>query len=494
MALSSRKPKSSKGRRKSRKQRSWGLRWWILGLAAALIVGGVGALKWAKTGPGRAALLAMGSEKMFGDVQTAVDEALAVTLPGFVRGPALLLNEDDPVGGSAAVTAFDWPAPELGPGAEIRCRQIVVPDGVSYWKLQQRITRAVEAVGARVLWGERLAAPGAGDGSLRPDESTDLLRLDVGVPGKPTHTLVLHRAGLRVPPRWDRWPGRTNWNRLLGQGDVPTVALVIDDWGYARTEATHLLLDLPAPLTLAVLPGLSYSRHFALRSTELVLPEGPEPGLRGAEGSRTDARRLRLEAGCPVEVTVSSAAPLQIRRREIILHLPMQPQSYPEIDPGAGAILVGMSDDEIALRLDAALHGLPMVTGVSNHMGSAATADEATMRKLMKQLKPRGLLFLDSLTTARSVAYDLARESGVPALRNRIFLDYDHEDTERIAANLAVLVRSARSTGFAVGIGHPHPATAAVLARELPRWQAEGIRFVTVSELMALRDAAQAGS
>jgi hypothetical protein len=86
------------------------------------------------------------------------------------------------------------------------------------------------------------------------------------------------------------------------------------------------------------------------------------------------------------------------------------------------------------------------------------------------------------------VAYDAARQQGIPALKNRLFLDYDNEDEQKITAKLNRLVQAARSTGYAVGIGHPHPATARVLAREIPRLVAEGVVFVTVSEMHALVD------
>ena len=109
----------------------------------------------------------------------------------------------------------------------------------------------------------------------------------------------------------------------------------------------------------------------------------------------------------------------------------------------------------------------------------------------MKALGDRDLLFIDSLTSSKSVAHAEARQAGLPTAKNRIFLDYDNENQVTIKANLEVLVKSARSVGFALGIGHPHRATAEVLAREIPRLQAEGVRFVTVSEMLALREMAR---
>jgi len=126
-------------------------------------------------------------------------------------------------------------------------------------------------------------------------------------------------------------------------------------------------------------------------------------------------------------------------------------------------------------------------------MGSAATSDRPTMQNFMDVLSERDLFFIDSLTTARSVAYEEAVKHGIPAMKNRIFLDYDNESHKQIKANLATLVRAAQATGFAVGIGHPHPMTADVLLQEIPRLQQEGVRFVTISEMLALKDLVQLG-
>jgi polysaccharide deacetylase 2 family uncharacterized protein YibQ len=197
--------------------------------------------------------------------------------------------------------------------------------------------------------------------------------------------------------------------------------------------------------------------------------------------------------GCFIEVSTGPReSTIPTRRREILLHLPMEPQGYPDPDPGPGAVMVGMQQEAIGARIDEAMAALPMITGVNNHMGSAATSDRQTMTALMKALRGRDLLFIDSLTTSKSVAHAEAVKAGLPTAKNRIFLDFDNENQTTIKANLDVLVRSARSSGFALGIGHPHRATAEVLAREIPRLIKEGVRFVTVSEMLALRDLARA--
>jgi len=458
-------------RSKPRSQRSsvWA---WILGLACVLGAVGVGALVWSRSGTGQAALLNLGAEKLYGEVQTRLGATLATALPAITDAA----TGDD---------AHDWPLPEAGPVAMIHCRVVPIADDHTWWQVQDRLNNALRQAGGQVLWSERIPRSRGKD----PDDQRDLLRLDLGVPGRPTHTLVLYREDTRRPEvRWGGDPLSGAWRTLHAQTGVPVVALVFDDWGYKLNDTTRGFLALDVPLTLSIIPDLPYSRKYSLEATDLALP-GSEEDLAPVESSLADeAARLRIAAGCPVTLGVGKDVPrLASKRREVMLHLPMQPQGYPEVNPGDDAIMVGMDRRRMASILDEALSSLPHIRGVNNHMGSAATADQATMDNLMVELKGRNLFFLDSLTTARSVAYESALSAGLPAARNKVFLDHDHQDTDRIRRQLRKLADRARSSGFAVGIGHPHSTTLAVLRQELPRLQSQGVLFVTMSELLALQ-------
>lgn len=470
-------------RQRAARRRSAGGWPWLFGLASLAAIAGIGALVWSRSGGGQAALLGLGAEKFHGEVQARLEAALVPVLPEL---PAAAEADD----------AHDWPLPPGGvaadPGAAIRCRVVGVDDESTWWQLQHALAAALEPAGGRILWSERLPRSNHRRDTRQPDEMRDLLRVDVGAGGRPTHTLLLYRdRAVRPRARWGADPAASAWRRLQAEADGGVVALVIDDWGYRQDATTSGLLGLDVPLTLSVLPGLPYSRRFALEASELALPAA---GIGNERGGLAETVRLRQAAGCPVTVGFGAdPTRLEARRREVILHLPMEPQGYPQVDPGPRTLLVGMPRERIGALLDDALQALPNVRGVNNHMGSAATADRPTMQALMAELKARDLIFLDSLTSANSVAYQTAREAGLPAARNRIFLDHDHQDRDAVRQRLRRLVQSARSTGFAVGIGHLHPATLEVLSQELPRLQAEGVRFVTLSELLALQAAAGGG-
>lgn len=459
---------------------------WLLAAALAVSVGGIGLLAWARTPDGRAALLNLGARSLRGDVAVELEAAVGRVLPAWRPGPAVLdAAAAEPVADPAADLRHDWPLPG---GEPVRCRVVEAPPGPSLHELLDALHAGAAEAGGAVLWAERLVRPGRGS---ERDPERQLLRVDLGAAGRPTHTLLIHPAGTAPPAlRWGTGLDRPlRASDLLGPVEQPTVAIIVDDWGNGDTVDTRAMLRLDAPLTLSVLPNLRYSRRYALAATELALPEAPA-ARRGAagEGSENRNRRLRLAQGCPVELSLERnpvrRAPPR-RRREVMLHLPMEPGS-PDANPGRDPLHVGMARQEIAALLDRSLQSLPNVTGVNNHMGSAATTDRPTMDRLMAELKSRDLLFVDSMTTSESVAYAAAVDAGVPALLNRLFLDQVERDEAQVSRLLARVVQSARAVGAAVGICHPYPETVAVLERELDRYRKEGVRFVTVSELLAL--------
>jgi polysaccharide deacetylase 2 family uncharacterized protein YibQ len=125
---------------------------------------------------------------------------------------------------------------------------------------------------------------------------------------------------------------------------------------------------------------------------------------------------------------------------------------------------------------------VPHAAGVNNHQGSRATADPALMEALMPELRQRGLFFIDSRTSAATVAYQAAEHSGVRAASRKVFLD-DTATREAVLAQLELAARDAQHDGSAIAIGHPHPATIAALAEGVPALEARGIRIVFASEL-----------
>jgi polysaccharide deacetylase 2 family uncharacterized protein YibQ len=222
-----------------------------------------------------------------------------------------------------------------------------------------------------------------------------------------------------------------------GKTGEARLAIILDDLGTDRAAA-EAIFALRYPLTISVLPNHEHSIDIA-----------------------EEAHR---------------------RGYQVMLHLPMQ--SVGNEKPESQELRPGMPEQEVAAVVDQFLRNVPGVIGVNNHQGSQATADSALMAELMPVLREHHLFYVDSRTTAATVAFDTAQRDGVRSgFRNVPFLD-DVAEVAAVRKQLDLALRGAREKGEAIAIGHPHPATLQALREVLPRAEAQGVQLVFASELV----------
>jgi polysaccharide deacetylase 2 family uncharacterized protein YibQ len=143
-----------------------------------------------------------------------------------------------------------------------------------------------------------------------------------------------------------------------------------------------------------------------------------------------------------------------------------------------------MSRTEVGAVFEEALRSVPHVIGVNSHRGSLLTRHPGHMRWLMEEIRARDdLFFVDSYTTHKSVALQIAAETNVSAIKRDVFLDPDRAP-ETVAREFARMKALALKRGAVVAIGHPHDATLALLEKELPLLAEQGIELVRVSDLI----------
>jgi polysaccharide deacetylase 2 family uncharacterized protein YibQ len=259
------------------------------------------------------------------------------------------------------------------------------------------------------------------------------------------------------------------------------------------SEAFDLRLTVAKPKVAAAPP----TPVPTIRPTATPRPE-PAPGARGKlailiddAGQKDDL--IPAAAALPAQVGIAvlpflpksaeSASAMHAAGHEVWVHLPMEPENYPENNPGPGAVLVGMAADELRTTVRSALNNVPYAVGVNNHMGSKATADLKTMTWIMQELSVRGMAFIDSRTTTKTVAEQAARAQGVPTNRRHVFLD-NNRDAASVRKQLDEAVYRCRLDGEAIAIGHLDPVTIEVLAEELPGLAARGADLVKPGELV----------
>ena len=135
------------------------------------------------------------------------------------------------------------------------------------------------------------------------------------------------------------------------------------------------------------------------------------------------------------------------------------------------------------------LNRFPRIAGINNHMGSLLTEHDFFMRPVMDSIRfynPK-LYFLDSRTTARSVAYTQAKAAGLKSTSRDIFLDANPDSVEAIELQVQLWLAKSREQGSAIAIGHPYPKTIEVLQRLLPQFGDE-YQFVPVSTVIKARE------
>ncbi len=165
----------------------------------------------------------------------------------------------------------------------------------------------------------------------------------------------------------------------------------------------------------------------------------------------------------------------------VMLHLPMQTMSGRY--PGPGTITTSMDDAAIRTEVADDLAALPEARGVNNHEGSRATADRRVMDDVVDVLVADGRFWIDSRTSAASVAADVAHLRGVPSARRDVFLD-NVDDVGAVESQLREAAARARASGSAIAIGHPRPATLLAVRTLGPEFAADGIDLTLASDLV----------
>ena len=169
---------------------------------------------------------------------------------------------------------------------------------------------------------------------------------------------------------------------------------------------------------------------------------------------------------------------------EIMIHIPMEPEDYPEKEPGEGALFVHDSREEVERKLEQMIQDTPYATGANNHMGSLATQHPELMNYTLSFLNAEGLYFVDSRTSPHSTAYELSRQLQMESGIRDVFLD-NHDDLAYIHKQFEELKAISRERGTAIGVGHmQNENLLEVLNHQMATLHEEGLELVFASEAL----------
>jgi hypothetical protein len=177
------------------------------------------------------------------------------------------------------------------------------------------------------------------------------------------------------------------------------------------------------------------------------------------------------------------------RGHEVMLDLPMEPTTFPNDDPGPQALLISLSPQANLDRLDWVLGRGSAYVGIAGSMGSRFTASRDAIEPILREVKERGLLFLDRRTTEESLVAALAEEIGLPHAVNNRSVDERQASRVAIDARLAQIERIALTDGAAVAMAQPYPVTLERLAEWTAELTARGFAIAPISAVASLKKA-----
>ncbi len=243
----------------------------------------------------------------------------------------------------------------------------------------------------------------------------------------------------QVEPRKTVTPKEGKAKQLLPK-PVPLrqVAIIIDDIGYDLKPVKELL-KINADLTFAILPLCPHTRE--------------------------------------------AAEMFHRAHRETLLHLPMEPVSYPREKPGNGALFTDMNEEELVFQLEKDIADVPYISGVNNHMGSKFMQDEKKLTLVFNKLKKNKLFFIDSRTSSDSKAFVSAEKVGLPIAARKIFLDNSRNHDE-IYNNLINIAKKNGDLSPVILIGHPYPETIRAISDAMKVLREKGVSIVPVSQIV----------
>lgn len=243
------------------------------------------------------------------------------------------------------------------------------------------------------------------------------------------NAVLFHRSALAEVAYQKAISGSSFWHK-------PKLIIIIDDIGDNLPHGKRAV-DLPGKITPAFIPFTPNAKYLAKRA--------------------------------------------QQQGKELMLHMPMSSQRGANI--GYGGLTPKLSEQQFSQRLLNAIYFIPGIKGINNHMGSQLTAMPKAMQQLMRELACHNLYFVDSRTSAASLAYKTAQDQQIDSLVRDVFLDHER-NTQAIHKAFEKLKAKAKEHGSAIGIAHPYGVTLDYLEQALPKLEQQGFELAFPSELL----------
>jgi uncharacterized protein len=215
---------------------------------------------------------------------------------------------------------------------------------------------------------------------------------------------------------------------------VPRIVIVVGGLGLSQTGTQKAIESLPEEVTLAFAPYGSSLQRWVAKARE--------------------------------------------RGHEVLLQVPLEPQNYPQENPGEHTLLVSGGGSRQDLHW--VLGRMTAYAGVMNYMGSRFTSDERALVPFLGEIGERGLFYVDDGTSPQSLATSVGEALKVPVLTADRVLDATRSPAA-IEKELDALEAVARVRGLAIGVASAFPQSVEAISRWTAAAAERGIIIVPAS-------------
>ena len=229
------------------------------------------------------------------------------------------------------------------------------------------------------------------------------------------------------------------YSRSSGVSGANRVAIVVGGLGLSQTGTQAAIRDLPSSISLGFSPfGNSLQRWMQ------------------------NARR---------------------EGHEVVLQLPMEPLGYPTINPGPRTLVSGVEQGQNLMNLRWALGRMTNYPVVMNYLGAGFTSKPNALRPVLKEIRDRGLGYIDDGSASASEAIRLSQDLRLPHASGNIIVDSDR-DKDRMRNNLKALESLAKARGYAIATASAFPESVEVIKEWAQDAEKRDIIIVPVSNLL----------
>lgn len=175
----------------------------------------------------------------------------------------------------------------------------------------------------------------------------------------------------------------------------------------------------------------------------------------------------------------------RIAGHELFMSLPMESEDFPVEDAGPLALDTRVQLAENQRRMETVMASAQGYVGLVTMMGSRFMKADGQVRKVLQDVKSRGLMFVVGGKKTRNDVFPIATDLNLPRVESEMYIDREPR-IQQIRENLDRLESLAKERGAVLAMARPHPVTIKSVLDWIATLPDKGVILVPASSVATL--------